>query len=412
MNSTPAYREVALPRGLPLFENFLAKFRGSSDLGGKIENNPMQSTEMKLLSIQLVSITDRRSGFAEAIRLQNEEKVMRKRKQQATAESGGDKSQIHTTVQGCEATFVKIKGHTSLFFGGFEEPSEIKEAEFLASCGSRDLNFAFGLLAQLANVSPRRRQLSVTGYEDEAPDVEAFNSLFAYLRAMAPRDPLDAIICAETGVFDSLSMMFSDCLNQALVFLDMESEAQSYTKLSRRFTAVSEALERHRSYLSLEHNGRDGKIGEAHGVAHELQNPDFVANLFKPLTHIGTRDGLLLDNNLHFARSFVTGMAPRDLLEAKRCVHMAIAHSWVMFFAHRLTYGEDWSDMSSSERSLNSFSRTFCAQTEAFDRHRYSGSRKIRVREASLVGARAIADDIHHQNGAKMLGKFNGHASS
>lgn len=105
-------------------------------------------------------------------------------------------------------------------------------------------------------------------------------------------------------------------------------------------------------------------------------------------------------------------MAPQDPLEAKTCAQMAVLHSSAMMFANCLAHAEELAEIESAERSLNRLLRTYCALTEAFDRHRNGGVRKIAVQQVSIAdGAQAIVGDVH-QNGAKAPGKANGHAST
>ena len=141
---------------------------------------------------------------------------MRTEKAEPRTQSGTDKSYVETTIQGCRATFFKIKNCTKFVFDPFPEPEEISRAEFMAPYGSQDPIFVFGLIKQLADASPRMRQIAITGY-DEIPDVEAVKSMLAHVRALAPRDPLEAITCAQMAVVHSLSMMFSDHLGQGSV---------------------------------------------------------------------------------------------------------------------------------------------------------------------------------------------------
>ena len=370
---------------------------------------------------------------------------MRKRKKQPMGESGRDKAWVLTTVQGCEATFVKHKSHTSLFFGGFDEDS--KNAEFLASYGSQDPEFVYGLLAQLANVSPRARKVWLDGY-DEAPDVDALKSIAAGIRALEPRDPLEAVTCAQMQVAHLLAMMFAGQLCRDLYYVEIESGELSSTRMLRMYTALANALDRHRGVadwnlgdhkalmaavrsngtaqksasqtsLRFEGKGLDGKCVGSIGAGYGLNDPDFVSSLFGHLTRLGIRERYSLDTCLPFARAFVTGMAPRDAFEAQICAQIVVAHSYAIFFANRLTQAEGPAEMASAERSLNRFLRTFCIQTEAFDRHRQHNSRRISAR-TSAASARAIVSDIFdgakartvHQNGTKMSGEPHGRTSA
>ena len=216
----------------------------------------------------------------------------------------------------------------------------------------------------------------------------------------------------------------------------MEAAGLSITKLLRRCSALTEALERHRDCGDWKTTGQevitaaqgtaspgrqsefglrfkkdlDGTFAAVNGIGPDLQNPDFASGLFGRLSDFGIRSRFRVDPGLFFARAFITDMGPQDALEAQLCAQMAVAHSWSMIFAHRLTHADDWLDMRSAERSLNSFLRTFCDQTEVFDRHRSQVTRR-NVRQSSIAAARAIVRDIIPHS-ANSPSKVNGHAST
>ena len=335
---------------------------------------------------------------------------------------------VETTIQGWPVTLLKYKGRTHFTFTPTGRAGEISEAQFLAAFGSEDPEFVWGLVSQLANV----------GAHSESPDVEGLKFALAAVSGMAPRDPLDALTCAQTAAVHSISMMYADRLADASPYtLDMAREESSLNRLLRTSSALTAALDHHRNagdrkiaahqviaddtrsngsalpkpetqtYLHFE---RTGEHGES---AHGSQDPDFVFGLFGPLTKIGVQGRFYVDEGLGFVRATVRGMAPRDPVDAKLCAQMAVIYSVSMMFAHRLTHeSEDLVELDSAERSLNRSSRTFCALMEAFDRHRDVRDRKIARQQVSLAkGSQAIVGDVH-QNDVKAPGKVNGHASA
>ena len=335
---------------------------------------------------------------------------------------------VETAIQGWPVTLLKYKGRTHFTFTPTGRAGEISEAQFLAAFGSEDPEFVWGLVSQLANVSPH----------SGSPDVEGLKFALAAVSGMAPRDPLEALTCAQTAAVHSISMMYADRLADASPYtLDMAREESSLNRLLRTSSALTAGLDRHRNagdrkiaareviaddtrsngsalpkpenqtYL---HFDRTGEHGES---ARGLQDPDFVLGLFGPLTKIGVQGRYNVDEGLKFARATVRGMAPRDPVDAKLCAQMAVIFSVVMLFAHRLTHEpEDLVELDSAERSLNRSSRTFCALMEAFDRHRDVRDQKIARQRVSLTnGSQAVVDDVH-QNDVKAPGKVNGHASA
>ena len=325
-------------------------------------------------------------------------------------------------------TLLKYKGRTDFTFMPTGRAGEISEAQFLAAYGSEDPEFVWALVSQLANVGPH----------SEFPDVESLKFALAAVSGMAPRDPLDALTCAQMAAVHAISMMYADRLADASPYtLDMAREERSLNRLLRTYSALTTALDHHRNagdrkiaahqviaddtrsngsalpkpetqtYL---HFGRTGEHGES---AHGSQDPDFVFGLFGPLTKIGVQGKFRIDEGLGFVRATVRGMAPRDPVDAKLCAQMAVVHSVSMMFAHRLTHEpEDLVELDSAERSLNRSSRTFCALIEAFDRHRDVRDRTIARQQVSLAkGSQAIVGDVH-QNDVKAPSKVNGHASA
>ena len=306
---------------------------------------------------------------------------------------------VETTIQGWPVTLVKYKGRAQFTFTPTGRAGEISEAQFLAAFGSEDPEFVWGLVTQLANV----------GAHSKSPDVEGLKFALAAVSGMAPRDPLDALTCAQTAAVHSISMMYADRLADASPYtLDMAREESSLNRLLRTSSALTAALDRHRN-AGL-HFERTGEHGES---AHGTQDPDFVFGLFGPLTKIGVQGRFHVDEGLGFVRATVRGMAPRDPVDAKLCAQMAVIYSVSMMFAHRLTHeSEDLAELDSAERSLNRSSRTFCALIEAFDRHRDVRDRKIARQQVSLAkGSQAMVGDVYQNNG-KTPGKVNGHASA
>ena len=152
---------------------------------------------------------------------------------------------VNTTIQGWPVTLHKNKGHTMLIFAS--PATEASEAKFMAAYGSQNPDFVFGLIRQLANVSPQTRRLSIHRYEGEPPDVKSLKFATAALEGMSPRDPLDAMICTQLVAFQSLSMMSAGEMADASGYPDREREEQSLNGFSRIYCSLSEARERCRN---------------------------------------------------------------------------------------------------------------------------------------------------------------------
>lgn len=338
------------------------------------------------------------------------------------------------TIQGLSVGMVKDGDQTSstIIFNG--TPGEISQSQFMAAYGSEDPDFVYGLISQLANVGP----------QSKLPDVNGFKFGLAAVRGMAPRDPLDAMICAQMAMVHQISMMFAERLAKAAPYpLDMASEEQPFTRIVRTRCALTTAFERHRdvtdrniarrdfiangahangnalpkvesqTYLRVERSGQDGETNKVMMARQGSQDPDFASSLFGPLVNIGTRSGFTVDDGLKFVRAAVKGMAPQDPFEEQICAQVAVVHSVAMMFANRLGHAEDRAELASAEQSLTRLSRTFCALAEAIDRHREVADRKIaRQRVSTAHGKGAVVNGSLLQNGIKQAGRSNGHASA
>lgn len=98
---------------------------------------------------------------------------------------------VNTRIQGCPVTLVRYRGETQFTFDRTGEAGAISEAQFLASYGSQDPDFVYGLMRQLANVAHLR---------SGGPDARSFEYALAAVRGMVPRDPIEAEIRAQMVV--------------------------------------------------------------------------------------------------------------------------------------------------------------------------------------------------------------------
>ena len=157
---------------------------------------------------------------------------------------------INTTIQGMPVTLMKCGDETCLSFtvASSAKAGEITEAEFMAAYGSQDDEFVYGLMHQLANVGYSR---------SGCPDVEGFRFALADVRGMAPRDTLEAKICAQMFVVHSSAMKVAKRLAQAEELAEIERLERSLNRLLRTFCALAAALDRHRN--------RDRKIAVQQG---------------------------------------------------------------------------------------------------------------------------------------------------
>ena len=103
---------------------------------------------------------------------------------------------------------------------------------------------------------------------------------------------------------------------------------------------------------------------------------------------------------LNFMLSVVTGIKPKDQLEAMLAAQMAVIHTATMTFTRRLAHVETIEQQDSAERALNKLARTFAMQMEALKRYRTGGEQKVTVQHVSVnEGGQAIVGNVNRAAG-------------
>ena len=118
---------------------------------------------------------------------------------------------------------------------------------------------------------------------------------------------------------------------------------------------------------------------------------DFLNGLLSQLTNAAQSN----EGALNFMLSVVTGIKPKDQLEAMLAAQMAAIHTATMTFARRLT-NVAIEQRDSAERALNKLARTFAMQMEALKRYRTGGEQKVTVQHVSVnEGGQAIVGNVN-----------------
>jgi hypothetical protein len=92
-----------------------------------------------------------------------------------------------------------------------------------------------------------------------------------------------------------------------------------------------------------------------------------------------------------FAASVVSGIQPKDQIEALLATQMAAVHNATMVFARRLAHVENIAQQDSAERAFNKLARTFATQVEALKRYRTGGQQKMTVEHVHVGHAGSLA---------------------
>jgi len=124
---------------------------------------------------------------------------------------------------------------------------------------------------------------------------------------------------------------------------------------------------------------------------------DFSDGLLAQLANAATKGRIVDERQLNFMLAMVTGIEPRDQLEAMLAAQMAAVHNATMTFARRLNHVDDIRQQDSAERAFNKLARTFASQVEALKRYRSAGEQTVRVEHVTVnEGGQAIVGNVAH----------------
>lgn len=119
----------------------------------------------------------------------------------------------------------------------------------------------------------------------------------------------------------------------------------------------------------------------------------FYDGLLKQLVNVGECD-------FDFMRSIVTGIEPKDQIEAMLAAQMASVHLATLGLARRLNHSETIVQQDSAERAFNKLARTFTTQIEALKKYRNGGEQKMTVEHVHVhEGGQAIVGNVQGGRG-------------
>jgi hypothetical protein len=135
-------------------------------------------------------------------------------------------------------------------------------------------------------------------------------------------------------------------------------------------------------------------------VALGTSNHDFLNGLVTQLCNAGIKGREVDIDAVNFMLSMVTGMEPKDQIEAMLAAQMAAVHMQTMTFARRLNHVENIEQQNSAERAFNKLARTFATQMEALNRYRGKGQQKMTVEHVHVhEGGQAIVGNVQGGGG-------------
>jgi hypothetical protein len=133
-----------------------------------------------------------------------------------------DRATDFTMCKSGDVTHVTIVGETSALMRSF---------------GTRDPDFLFGLIYQVANA----------GAKGKDPDERGFKFMLAFIKGWEPRDHIDAMLTAQTAATHVAAMRAANRLAHAESLQERDSAERAFNKLMRTFAAQVEALQRYRA---------------------------------------------------------------------------------------------------------------------------------------------------------------------
>jgi hypothetical protein len=116
---------------------------------------------------------------------------------------------------------------------------------------------------------------------------------------------------------------------------------------------------------------------------------DFGLGLLTQLANAASKGRTVDEQQLNFMLAMVTGIEPRDQLEAMLAAQMAAVHNATMTFARRLNHVDNIEQQDSAERAFNKLARTFACQLQALKVYRSSGQQHVTVTHLNVAAHQA-----------------------
>ena len=107
----------------------------------------------------------------------------------------------------------------------------------MADIGTTDPAFHAGLVGQIACLGAHRR----------AVDADSANFLLSVVRAVQPRDELEAMLATQMGAIHAATMMLARKLNHVTTLPQQDSAERALNKLARTYATQMETLKRYRT---------------------------------------------------------------------------------------------------------------------------------------------------------------------
>ncbi|MER9200487.1 hypothetical protein NKH74_14870 [Mesorhizobium sp. M0933] len=130
------------------------------------------------------------------------------------------------------------------------------------------------------------------------------------------------------------------------------------------------------------------------------ESASFLHGTIDALAMVAQQGKTVNEGHLNYALSIVTGLKPKDQIEATLGVQMAAIHLATLAAAVNMAGAATWELKEMQERALNRLARTFVAQVEALKRYRSKGEQRVIVERVNVEkGGQAIVGNVAHGAG-------------
>jgi hypothetical protein len=159
---------------------------------------------------------------------------------------------------------------------GFDHPDPATGSILLMQAiGAASVDFLNPFISQLVNAGSKGREA----------DPEGSNFMLAVVKAIEPKDEIEAMLAAQMAAVHMATMTFARRLNHVDTIPQQDSAERAFNKLARTFTTQIEALKRYRTggeqrvtvqHVNVNEGGQAivGSVTHAPGGQKPIKNPE------------------------------------------------------------------------------------------------------------------------------------------
>ncbi len=140
---------------------------------------------------------------------------------------------------------------------------------------------------------------------------------------------------------------------------------------------------------------------------------EFIGSMISQLASATGKGQGSDEEALNFVFSVLSGVAPRDRVEAMLAAQMAVVHLATMTFARRLAHVDNIPQQDSAQNALNKLMRTFTNQMETLKRYRSGAQQTVKVEHVHVhQGGQAIVGNVETGAGVATKAEDQAHAKA